>query len=127
MRKWGYQPNYGWADVKKAIKETVSFHEFWSRHPKLVYDMKYETMMSDKPWEVAEIGRVVGIDNVEGVLGQVELLKPPSKRGSIDNVTKYHWNHVTTDDYTSLSPLNPEQVDEIQREFVGWQERNGYL
>jgi hypothetical protein len=127
MRKWGYQPNYGWNDVKSAIRETVSFHDFWVRHPKLVYDMKYETMMADKAKAVDEIGRVTGIENVEGVLERVELIKPPSKHGTIDAVTKYHWNHITTDDYASLSPLTPEQVDEIQREFVGWQERNGYL
>jgi len=123
-RKWGsVVPDYNWDNVWRALDEVKTFHSFWTKHVKFVFDMKYEDMMLDPKWMFLQV-----CDAVEGTSPDKawkELISLAQPKEGVDKVTHIHWNHVTSKSL-STDPLTESEVVAIQKRYLEWQKERGY-
>jgi hypothetical protein len=123
-RMFGTQPSLDLA------REWIQADHQWRGTASLV--MRYETMLADPALVIAELARVLAVDDVtpHEVALQLDTLAHPGVVGSgegYDSTTLLHRGHITDGRSGSwANDLDPQFVRQMETEFEDWFRRNGY-
>ena len=126
-QEYGNDPTYTWDHMWHELSECVRFHGFWSKHPKLVLDLKFEWFVENKSKAFDLVREAVGTTSDRNeAWAQLQCLGLPDRKIEVDPTTQLHWNHVTSSNPLSLDPLTIPEANAIHDKFAEWQRARGY-